>query len=61
MTFDTQTQKDRAQKKVEIAIDKMIDLQDMGAGCDTVERVLDSLRSLGSTIDLANVRRVSKG
>lgn len=42
----TQTQKERAVKKVEIAIDKMIDLQDMGLGTDEVARILDLLGSL---------------
>jgi len=55
MTFQTQTDKNRAWKKVLIAIDKMIDLEDMGAGCDAVARLLDSLRGLESTIAAADV------
>jgi len=42
----TQTKKDRANKKVEIAIDKMVDLQDMGFGNDAVDRILEKLNSL---------------
>ena len=46
----TQTQKDKATKKVEIAIDKIIDLQDMGIEGNECERVLDALRSLETRI-----------
>lgn len=42
----SQTEKDRANKKVEIAIDKMIDLQDLGFNNDTVTRILEKLNSL---------------
>lgn len=42
----TQTERDRAEKKVEIAIDKMVALQDAGFGCDKVSRVLEMLNSL---------------
>ena len=59
MTFANETEKRRAEKKVEIAIDKMIDLQDMGAGCDTVSRVLDSLNSLASQINAARTSKRS--
>lgn len=51
MATMTQTEKDRAIKKVEIAIDKMVGLQDMGLGCDKVARLLDMLRSLESDIN----------
>jgi len=47
----TQTEKDRAIKKIEIAIDKMVDLQDMGFGCNAVARVLETLNSLRGDID----------
>lgn len=36
----------RAQKKVEVAIDKMVDLQDMGFGRDIVTRILELRNSL---------------
>lgn len=38
--------KDRAEKKVQIAIDKMIDLQDAGFGCDAATRILEQLNAL---------------
>ena len=41
-----QRKRERAQKKVEKAIDAMIDIQDMGLGNDTVQRVLDMLNGL---------------
>jgi len=47
----TRTEIERAQKKVEIAINKMIDLQDMGFGCSAVEEILDRLRGLTRHID----------
>ena len=50
MKKHTQREKDRAEKKVQIAIDKMIDLKDMGFGCETIERILDKLRHLESKI-----------
>ena len=57
MKFNTETEKRRAEKKVQIAIDKMIDLQDMGAGTSSIERILDSLRSLESEVCGASVRK----
>lgn len=42
----TQTEKDRANKKIEIAIDKLIDLQDEGLGSDKIQRALDILNSI---------------
>lgn len=38
--------RERAQRKVEKAIDAMIDIQDLGLGNDTVQRVLDLLNGL---------------
>ena len=38
----------RAIKKVEIAIDKIIDLQDDGFGCDATARILERLNELQS-------------
>ena len=49
----TTTQRDRAIKKVQIAMDKLIDLQDMGFGGDETERALDILRSLLSKFQSA--------
>lgn len=50
MSNDTDKQKqrkrERAQKKVEKAIDAMIDIQNMGLGNDTVQRILDMLNGL---------------
>jgi hypothetical protein len=39
----TKYQRERAIKKLEIAIDKLIDLQDMGWGDDSVARALELL------------------
>jgi hypothetical protein len=39
----TKYQRERAIKKLEIAIDKLIDLQDMGWGDDGVARALELL------------------
>lgn len=38
--------KERAIKKIEIAIDKIIDIQDMGLGDGDVQRTLDYLNDL---------------
>lgn len=38
-------QKQKVAKKLEVAIDKMIDIQDMGFGDDTISRVLEMLNS----------------
>lgn len=46
----TQREKDRAEKKVEIAIDKMIDLKDMGFGDSSTENILDQLNRLCNKI-----------
>lgn len=45
---DTMTRKDRdrAEKKVQIVTDKMIDLQEMGFGCDRVTRIIENLNTL---------------
>jgi len=37
---------EQAEKKREIAINKMVDLQDGGFGCDAVQRVLDILNTM---------------
>ena len=42
---------DRAVKKAEIAIDKMIDLQDMGFGDENIMRILDKLNMLAHKIE----------
>jgi len=42
----TRIEKDKAIKKVQIAINKMIDLQDMGLGTGDIQRILDALWSL---------------
>lgn len=46
----TYTEKERAIKKVHIAIDKMVDLQDMGFGTVEVQEILDKLNALESSI-----------
>lgn len=46
----TETEKARALRKVEIAIDKMVDLQVMGFGCDSVSRILEMINRLESEI-----------
>ena len=40
----------RAIRKIEIAIDKIIDLQDDGFGCDATARILESLNALLSEL-----------
>jgi flagellin-specific chaperone FliS len=47
----TQREKDQAEKKCNIAIDKMIDLQDMGFGNEKIQRILDSLNELRSCLN----------
>jgi hypothetical protein len=47
----TQKQKDRAERKVNKAIDAMMDLKADGFGCDTVERVLEMLNALRNRIN----------
>ena len=47
----TQTEKYKALKKVEIAIDKMIDLQDMDIEANEAQRLLDKLNLLWSKIN----------
>lgn len=42
----SRTEKERAIKKVEIAIDKMIDLQNMGLGCTLVSDALEKLNAM---------------
>lgn len=42
----TKSEKTKAIKKVERAIDKMVDLQDMGFGCGTIEEILSRLQHL---------------
>lgn len=42
----TKTETERACRKVEIAINKIIDLKDIGFGCDTTERILEQLNHL---------------
>lgn len=49
-TKKTPTEKARAEKKVQIAIDKMIDLQDAGFACDAVTRILEQLNALENRI-----------
>ena len=41
----TKYQRDRAIKKLEIAIDKLIDIQDMGFGDDAIGRALELLNA----------------
>lgn len=42
----TRTEKDKVEKKIYIAIDKIIDIQDMGYGNNSTERILENLRHL---------------
>lgn len=46
----TKRQIEQAQKKVEIAIDKMVALQDMGFGNDAIARILEMLNNLHAGI-----------
>ena len=50
----TRTEQERAIKKVEIAINKMVDLQDMGQGDAQVTRILEMLNSLESDFRTRN-------
>ena len=43
--------KEKAIKKCEIAIDKVIDLQDAGYGCNDTSKAIDALRSLIYSIE----------
>jgi len=52
----TQSEKDRAEKKVQIAIDKMVDLQDIGFGSMQVTRILDALNELETEISRKETR-----
>ena len=45
-----QSEKDRGEKKVNKVIDAMVDLQDMGMGCDRVSRILELANDLRSQI-----------
>ena len=47
--------KSAALRKVEIAIDKMIALQDGGRSCDKVSRILESLNGLRSDIESGSI------
>ncbi len=42
----TRREKDRAEKKVNRAIDALVDLQDLGFGSGDVQRILDALNAL---------------
>ena len=55
----TQTELDRAERKVEIAIDKLVDLQDWGFGNYKTQEILDRLNSLNSEI-MASTPRTRK-
>jgi len=57
MKYLTQAKKDKAIKKIEIAIDKMVDLQDMGIGWNAVQRILDALNGLRVDIDTEVIYR----
>ena len=46
----TQTEIDRAIRKVEIAIDKMVDIQDWGFGNYKTQEILDRLNSLNGEL-----------
>ncbi len=47
----TYTQKEKLHGKVNIAIDKMIDLQGAGIGNETIQRILDLLNHLNNEIE----------
>jgi len=47
----TKSEKNKALKRVERAIDAMVDLMDMGFGTGDVQRVLDSLNHIRSQIE----------
>lgn len=46
----TKRDKDRAEKKVDRAIDALVDIQDLGFGCYAVTQALDLLNSIRSRI-----------
>ncbi len=52
----TRTERDIAIKKVQIAIDKMVALQDMGQGSEDVSRILEMLNSLESHISTTSLQ-----
>lgn len=47
--------RNRAAKKVQIAIDKMVDLQDERYGCELVSRILDLLGTLQTRIESGDI------
>ena len=49
--------KTQAVKKVDIAIDKIIDLNDAGWGCEKTERILDKLNELRTEIELEIINK----
>lgn len=44
-------ERERAVKKVERAIDALVDLQDLGFGSGDVQRILDALNSLRARLE----------
>ena len=48
----TKSEVARAVKKINRAIDAMIDLQDAGFCCDSISRVLELLNSLRNQVDV---------
>lgn len=55
MAKKTQTEKDKAEKKVQIAIDKVIDLVEMGFGCNDTERILEALRRMEGKVQDSDI------
>lgn len=50
--------KQRAIRKVDIAKDKMVDLQDAGYGCDKVSRILEMLNELYWKIENGDLKPI---
>ncbi len=44
-TIKNDREQAKALRKVEIAIDKLIDVQDLGFGCDNIDRALELLNA----------------
>jgi hypothetical protein len=49
---ENETERKKAIKKAEIAIDKLVDLQDMGFGCDFISEALDGLNGFITDLTL---------
>lgn len=59
MTFRTQAEKNRAIRKAEIAITKVAELCNLGAGSSRATNILNALNSLCREIENAEIKRAA--